>query len=124
MAYVTATNTKGSVSLSPAVVRAWHEMPFPFPDRVLLLKDPQTGFFCLSPTDEETDDTRAVTQKGARVYITCTALHSAIQEYANAGPFDAVRCPGAIVDGDVMFDAEEGRTVDEADPVLPGDVLA
>jgi hypothetical protein len=99
-------------------------MPFPFPDRVLLLKDPQTGFFCLSPTDEETDDTRAVTQKGARVYITCTALHSAIQEYANAGPFDAVRCPGAIVDGDVMFDAEQGRKVDDGAPVLPGDVLA
>ena len=121
MTYVTATETVGSVSLSSSVVREWQDMPFDFPDRVLLEGDPESGLFFLTPTDENNPDTRAVTQKGAQAYVTCRALHEAIRALSDAEP--PVRCPAVIENGGVGFDATLGRTVEPNEPVRPSDVL-
>jgi len=121
MTYVTATETAGSVSLSSSVVREWQDMPFDFPERVLLEGDPESGVFFLTPTDENNPDTRAVTQTGAQAYVTCTALYEAIRELSGSEP--PVRCPAIIENGGVGFDAKRGRHAERDEPVQPSDVF-
>lgn len=121
MTYVTATETVGSVSLSSSVVRRWQNMPFDFPERVLVTGDPSEGVFFIEPTGENNPDTRAVVQKSAQAYITCRALYEAILDLSDAEP--PVRCPAVIENAGVGFDAQRGRTVAPNEPVQPSDVF-
>jgi hypothetical protein len=96
-------------------------MPFDFPERVLVTGDPAEGVFFIEPTDENNPDTRAVVQKSAQAYITCTALYDAIRELSGAEP--PVRCPAVVENAGVGFDAKRGRHAEPNEPVQPSDVF-